>query len=66
MNIRSTKVVIIGAGNVGATCAYTIINEGLCDELCTDNKYLCALFLCHLSYLCNMRIACAVICEVVL
>lgn len=34
MNIRSTKVVIIGAGNVGATCAYTIINEGLCDELC--------------------------------
>lgn len=33
MNIRNTKVVIVGAGNVGATCAYTIINKGLCDEL---------------------------------
>ena len=34
MNLKSTKVVIIGVGNVGATCAYTIVNMGLCDQLC--------------------------------
>ncbi len=30
---KDSKVVIIGAGNVGATTAYTIINQGLCEEL---------------------------------
>ncbi len=34
MNLKSTIVVIIGVGNVGATCAYTIVNMGLCDQLC--------------------------------
>lgn len=30
---KDSKVVIIGAGNVGATTAYTIINQGLCEEI---------------------------------
>ncbi len=29
----SSKVVIIGAGNVGSTTAFSIINQGLCEEL---------------------------------
>ncbi|HIV98796.1 MAG TPA: L-lactate dehydrogenase [Candidatus Ornithospirochaeta avicola] len=33
MLIKRTKVVIAGAGNVGVTTAYSIVNQGLCDEL---------------------------------
>ena len=33
MSFRDSKVVIVGAGNVGATTAYSIINQGLCEEL---------------------------------
>ena len=33
MQIQKSKVAIIGAGNVGTTTAYTIINKGLCDEI---------------------------------
>ncbi len=33
MSFKDSKVVIIGAGNVGATTAYTIINQGLCEEV---------------------------------
>lgn len=33
MKIKNTKVVIVGAGNVGSTIAYTMINQELCEEL---------------------------------
>ena len=33
MNLKEKKVVIIGAGNVGATTAYTMINQELCEEI---------------------------------
>lgn len=33
MSFKDSKVVIVGAGNVGATAAYTILNQGLCEEL---------------------------------
>ncbi len=33
MSFKDSKVVIVGAGNVGATTAYTIINQGLCEEV---------------------------------
>lgn len=33
MQLKKTKVVIIGAGNVGSTIAYTMINQELCEEL---------------------------------
>lgn len=31
--ICSNKVVIVGAGNVGSMCAYTLLNQGLCREI---------------------------------
>ena len=33
MSFKDSKVVIIGAGNVGSTTAYTVINQGLCEEV---------------------------------
>lgn len=33
MNIKRTKIVIVGAGNVGTTTAFCIVNQGLCEEL---------------------------------
>lgn len=33
MNIQKSKVVIIGAGNVGVSTAFCLINQGLCDEI---------------------------------
>ncbi len=33
MSFKDSKVVIVGVGNVGATTAYTIINQGLCEEV---------------------------------
>ena len=30
---KNSKVVICGVGNVGATTAYTIVNQGLCEQL---------------------------------
>ena len=33
MNILKSKVVIIGAGNVGVSTAFCLINQGLCDEI---------------------------------
>lgn len=33
MSNKNSKVVIVGDGNVGSTTAYTLINQGLCDEL---------------------------------
>lgn len=34
MKIQHTKIVIIGAGNVGVTTAYSLLNQGVCDEIC--------------------------------
>lgn len=34
MKIQHTKIVIIGAGNVGVTTAYSLLNQGICDEIC--------------------------------
>ena len=33
MSFRNSKVVIVGVGNVGATTAFSIINQGLCEEV---------------------------------
>ncbi|MDO5541079.1 MAG: L-lactate dehydrogenase [Eubacteriales bacterium] len=33
MNGKNTKVVIVGAGNVGAAAAFSIVQQGLCDEV---------------------------------
>lgn len=33
MKIQKSKVVIIGAGNVGVSTAFCLINQGLCDEI---------------------------------
>lgn len=33
MKIQKSKVVIIGAGNVGISTAFCLINQGLCDEI---------------------------------
>ena len=33
MSFKSSKIAIVGVGNVGATTAYTIINQGLCEEI---------------------------------
>lgn len=33
MKFQKSKVVVIGVGNVGATTAYSIINQGLCEEI---------------------------------
>lgn len=33
MNFKDTRIVIVGTGNVGSTTAYTIINQGLCEDL---------------------------------
>lgn len=33
MNIKRNKVAIIGAGNVGVTTAYSILTQGLCEEI---------------------------------
>jgi len=33
MGFRDSKVVIVGTGNVGATTAFSIVNQGLCEEL---------------------------------
>lgn len=33
MNIKKSKVVIIGAGNVGVSTAFCLVNQGICDEI---------------------------------
>lgn len=34
MRIQHSKIVIIGAGTVGVTTAYSLLNQGVCDEIC--------------------------------
>ncbi|WP_256661796.1 lactate/malate family dehydrogenase, partial [Klebsiella grimontii] len=33
MNTKARKVMIIGAGNVGASAAYALLNQSVCEEL---------------------------------
>jgi len=49
---KDSKVVICGVGNVGATTAYTIVNQGLCEQLVLidinkDKSYAEALDMSH-------------------
>ncbi len=33
MRTKARKVMIIGAGNVGASAAYALLNQSICEEL---------------------------------
>ncbi|HCN97890.1 MAG TPA: L-lactate dehydrogenase, partial [Leclercia sp.] len=33
MNTKARKVMIIGAGNVGTSAAYALLNQNICEEL---------------------------------
>ncbi|STW14496.1 L-lactate dehydrogenase [Klebsiella pneumoniae subsp. rhinoscleromatis] len=33
MHTKARKVMIIGAGNVGASAAYALLNQSICEEL---------------------------------
>lgn len=62
MSFKDSKVVIIGAGNVGSTTAYSIINQGLCEELVLidvnrDKAYAEALDMRHSVYFMNRNIS---------
>lgn len=45
MSFKDSKVVIVGCGNVGSTIAYTILNQGLCEQIVlidrNEEKSLC-------------------------
>lgn len=61
MSFNNSKVVIVGCGNVGATTAYSIINQGLCEELVLidvnkDKAYAEALDMQHSLYFMNRNI----------
>lgn len=61
MSFKDSKVAIIGAGNVGATTAYSIINQGLCEEVVLidvnkDKAYAEALDMAHSVYFMNRNI----------
>ena len=61
MSFRESKVVIIGAGNVGATAAYSIINQGLCEQVVLvdvnkEKAYAEALDMQHSVYFMNRNI----------
>ena len=61
MSFRDSKVVIVGAGNVGATTAYSIINQGLCEEVVLvdvnkDKAYAEALDMAHSVFFMNRNI----------
>ena len=55
---KNSKVVICGVGNVGATTAYTIVNQGLCEQLVLidvrkDKAYAEALDMSHAIHFMN-------------
>lgn len=61
MSFKDSKVVIVGAGNVGSTTAYSIINQGLCEEVVLidvnkDKAYAEALDMAHSVYFMNRNI----------
>lgn len=34
MSFRNSKLVVVGAGNVGANVAYSVVSQGLCEDVC--------------------------------
>ncbi len=61
MSFKNSKVAVIGAGNVGSTTAYSIINQGLCEEVLLidvnrDKAYAEALDMKHAVYFMNRNI----------
>lgn len=61
MSFKNSKVVIVGCGNVGATTGYTIVNQGLCEQIVLidvnkDKAYAEALDLQHSVYFMNRNI----------
>ena len=61
MAFKDSKVVIVGCGNVGSTTAYTIINQGLAEEVVLidvnkDKAYAEALDMAHSIYFMNRNI----------
>lgn len=61
MSFKDSKVAIVGCGNVGATTAYSIINQGLCEEVVLidvnkDKAYAEALDMEHSIYFMNRNI----------
>ncbi len=61
MSFKDSKVAIIGCGNVGANTAYTIINQGLCEEVVLidvnkDKAYAEALDMQHSVFFMNRNI----------
>lgn len=61
MSFKDSKVVIVGCGNVGSTIAYTILNQGLCEQIVLidrneDKAYAEALDMTHAVYFMNRNI----------
>ena len=61
MSFKSSKVVVVGTGNVGANTAYSIINQGLCEEVVLidvnkEKAYAEALDMQHAMYFLNRNI----------
>jgi L-lactate dehydrogenase len=61
MSFKDSKVVIVGAGNVGSTTAYSIISQGLCEEVVLidvnhDKAYAEALDMEHSVFFLNRNI----------
>ena len=61
MSFKNSKVVIVGTGNVGSTTAYSILNQGLCEEIVLidvnkDKAYAEALDMAHSVYFMNRNI----------
>lgn len=61
MSFKDSMVVIVGCGNVGSTTAYTIINQGLAEEIVLidvnkDKSYAEALDMAHSIYFMNRNI----------
>lgn len=61
MSFKDSKIVIVGCGNVGSTIAYTILNQGLCEEIVLidrneEKAYAEALDMMHAVYFMNRNI----------
>lgn len=61
MSFMNSKVAIVGCGNVGATTAYSLINQGLCEEIVLidinkEKAYAEALDMQHSMYFMNRNI----------
>lgn len=61
MSFMNSKVAIVGCGNVGSTTAYSLINQGLCEEIVLidvnrEKAYAEALDMQHSMYFMNRNI----------